>query len=452
MNSSIRVAIKLMLLEFIQFQLSILRPLWPYIQLTWWAWLPPLLAFGAWKMWVFYLRVWYFANLKWVLLEVRIPKEMAKSPQAMEQIFAGLHSAFRRFDFEEKYWKGLQTDYFSFEIVSVGGKVHFYIYTPSDYINLIQALVYSQYPESEVKEVEDYSPTLPENIPNDEWNLFGTEFALAKPDPYPIRTYKDFLVEDISLKEEARKVDPLSALAEVLSNIKTHEVVGVHFLIRPTGDDWKKKAEELVFKLIGREIPKKSGLLEQLLPGGNMDLSWPIREVVWPGSDVLTGKNEKKSEKSPDMLMMRLSPGEQEIVKAVEKNIAKIGYETILRFIYIGKAKEFDMMNFAAIQGVLRQFNTLNLNSFKTQSKGMTTAKWYNPWRVRVKLRKKKKFYNYFKLRKPFLDTYILHSKPFIFNIEELATVYHFPGGTVGALTTQRIEAKRGEPPSDLPI
>src|SRR3989338_9414149 len=433
-----------MLLEFIQFQLSILRPLWPYIQLTWWAWLPPLLAFGAWKMWVFYLRVWYFSNLKWVLLEVRIPKEIAKPPQAMEQIFAGLHGAFRRFDFEEKYWKGLQTDYFSFEIVSVGGKVHFYIYTPSDYINLIQALVYSQYPESEVKEVEDYSLTLPENIPNEEWNLFGTEFALVKPDPYPIRTYKDFLVEDISLKEEARKVDPLSALAEVLATIKPHEVVGVHLLIRPCGDEWKKQAEELVFKLIGREIPKKKGVLKEVFGG----LSSIPGEILSPGA---APKKEEK-QKPLDALMFRLSPGEQEIVKAVEKNIAKIGYETILRFIYIGKAKEFDMMNFAAIQGVLRQFNTLNLNSFKTQSKGMTTAKWYNPRRVRVKLKRKKKFYKYFKLRKPFLDTYTLRSKPFIFNIEELATVYHYPGGTVGALTTQRIEAKRGEPPSDLPI
>ena len=51
----------------------------------------------------------------------------------------------------------------------------------------------------------------------------------------------------------------------------------------------------------------------------------------------------------------------------------------------------------------------------------------------------------------------VTHSRPIlsledVFNIEELATVYHYPGGTVGALTTQRIEAKRGEPPRELPI
>lgn len=396
-------------------------------------------------MWNLYLVNRYFTNLKWVLLEIRIPKEIAKPPQAMEQIFAGMHSAFHNFDFEEKYWKGLQTDYFSFEIVSVGGKLHFYIYTPSDYVNLIQALVYSQYPESEVKAVEDYVFSLPDNIPNEEWNLFGTEFALAKPDPYPIRTYKDFLIEDISLKEESRKVDPLSALAEVLANIKHHETIAVHLLIRPTGDSWKKQAEELVAKLVGREVAKKKSFFEDTLGG----LSTVAGEVLSSGATV--PKKEEK-QKPLDALMLRLSPGEQEIVKAVERNIAKIGYETIMRFIYIGNAKEFDMMNFAAIQGVLRQFNTLNLNSFKTQSKGMTTAKWYNPWRLRMKLKRKKKFYQYFKARKPFMDTYLLHSKPFIFNIEELATVYHFPGGTVGALTTQRIEAKRGEPPSNLPM
>lgn len=416
----------------------VLQVAWPYIKLTWWFWLPPLLFVAMWELWKVYLKRRYFANLKWVLLEVKIPKQIAKPPQAMEQVFAGLHSAFRHYDFEEKYRQGLQIDYFVMEFVSIGGKMHFYAYVPKDYKNFVQSLIYSQYPDSEIKEVDDYTSALPADIPNDEWNLFGTEFTLSKPDAYPIRTYKDFLIEDISMKEEQRKVDPLSALAEAFTKLKPHEVVAIQLFIRPIDEKWKNAGEELVAKLIGRHVEKKKTGLAAFFAGVS--------------SFFAAASPTTEKPKSSETRMLHLSPGEKEVAAAIERNIAKIGFETILRFTYIGKTGEFDMMNFAAMQGILRQFNTLNLNGFKNQSKAMTTAKWYNPWKARIKLKKKKLFYKYFKMRSPFVDVRLLKSKPFIFNIEELATVYHYPGETVGALTTQRIEAKRGEPPSNLPI
>jgi hypothetical protein len=41
---------------------------------------------------------------------------------------------------------------------------------------------------------------------------------------------------------------------------------------------------------------------------------------------------------------------------------------------------------------------------------------------------------------------------PFVLNTEELATIYHFPGRVAETPTFGRIEAKKGEPPSNLPI
>jgi hypothetical protein len=41
----------------------------------------------------------------------------------------------------------------------------------------------------------------------------------------------------------------------------------------------------------------------------------------------------------------------------------------------------------------------------------------------------------------------------FILNVEELASLYHFPGRMVtGAPSMSRVEAKRSEAPSDLPV
>jgi hypothetical protein len=42
--------------------------------------------------------------------------------------------------------------------------------------------------------------------------------------------------------------------------------------------------------------------------------------------------------------------------------------------------------------------------------------------------------------------------KPFIMNIEELATIYHFPGTVATTPTLTRVEAKKGEPPANLPV
>ncbi|MCK5027223.1 MAG: hypothetical protein KAS07_02295, partial [Candidatus Pacebacteria bacterium] len=42
--------------------------------------------------------------------------------------------------------------------------------------------------------------------------------------------------------------------------------------------------------------------------------------------------------------------------------------------------------------------------------------------------------------------------KPFVLNSEELATIYHFPGMVAETPTFGRIESRRGEPPTNLPI
>ena len=40
----------------------------------------------------------------------------------------------------------------------------------------------------------------------------------------------------------------------------------------------------------------------------------------------------------------------------------------------------------------------------------------------------------------------------YVLNVEELATLFHFPTFEVTAPVAPRVEAKRGKPPSGLPI
>ncbi|MFH1171813.1 MAG: hypothetical protein V1778_04735, partial [bacterium] len=56
---------------------------------------------------------------------------------------------------------------------------------------------------------------------------------------------------------------------------------------------------------------------------------------------------------------------------------------------------------------------------------------------------KRREFYRKFTGKAP---------KPFILNVEELASIFHFPVMTVKAPQLQKTEARRGEPPIRLPM
>ena len=124
---------------------------------TWFVWLPVLLIILFWKLWVRYVQALFFSKRKRVLLEIRLPKELTKSPAAMELFLTGLHQAGREGTWYAKYWEGKTRPWFSLEMISIEGAVKFLIWTEEDFKNIIQAQLYSQYPTVEIYEVPDYT-------------------------------------------------------------------------------------------------------------------------------------------------------------------------------------------------------------------------------------------------------------------------------------------------------
>ncbi|MEK7160759.1 MAG: hypothetical protein AAB724_01900, partial [Patescibacteria group bacterium] len=124
---------------------------------TAWFWSPFILAIIFFDTWMYYIQRAYWRKLDWMILEVKPPREVENSPKNMEQIFAGLWGVFGTVGNKyEKYIKGMMQDYFSFEIVGINGTIHFYLRTLRKYRNVVEAQVYSQYPQAEIKEAEDY--------------------------------------------------------------------------------------------------------------------------------------------------------------------------------------------------------------------------------------------------------------------------------------------------------
>lgn len=430
---------------------------WALVANTWWLWLPILLFLFAKNFWALYLKIRYFKLLKWVLLEVKIPRNIAKSPQAMEQVFAGLQTMYFAFDPMETWWEGLQHDYIVFEMASMGGDTRFYIRVPEFFRNVVEAQVYAQYPECEIVEADDYMRELPAVVPNEGWDMIGVEFKFTKPNAYPIRTYVEFPTIE-SMKEEERKVDPFASFVELFGKIRPGEHLGYQIMFwpaqRPTPDAWIKEGEKLVDKLIGRKPSdeKKIGVMSILETLGGFIgevaatlFSPPTAEPVKP----------KREEKDGATLMQHLSPGVKDIVAAIERKMVKPGFEAFVRLCYIGRRDLFHLSHFSSSIGALKTYNTSTLNAFALNPGTLATHVfwgWPKFYKRKRKLYKGRLFYYYYKTRKPFTSTFALKSQSVILNTEELATIYHYPGATAKAPMMPRIEAKRSEPPATLPI
>ena len=175
-----------------------------------WGWIfLPLILFPVWKeLWLAYVKKIYVENVEWATLELKIPQAVEQTPKAMEQVFAGLHSIKSFANFKEKWWDGKHQLPISMEIVGNAGAIRFFIRAPRVYQELVESQIYSQYKDAEIDEVEDYAWSLPDDVPNDQYGLWGTELILTKEDAYPIRTYR-FFEEPIS---EKKFIDPLSSL------------------------------------------------------------------------------------------------------------------------------------------------------------------------------------------------------------------------------------------------
>ena len=342
------------MVESITLTLDSLRIVYDLFVEFWWIYLPVLFFFAWFLSLENYNSLKYLSSLEWTLLEIRVPREVNKSPKGMEQVFAALYGVFLGpTRWQDKIFKGKTGDWFSFELAGTSGEIHFYVRTQKQYRNLVESQIYAQYPDAELAEVEDYLTPLPRFLPNDEYDLWGGELILSKEDAYPVRTYPEF-EEKGTGPEVVKRIDPVASLAETLSTLEYKEYISIQLLIRPAGDGWIKKGQAVVDKLMGKKAKSKEDWLakavfsiDALLPGGS------------------PAKTEDKKEKE------QLSPGMQDTLKAVEKKFTKLGFESGIRLVYIFPKGSFHKTHLVAMNGAFKQFASPSLNSFKLN--GMTT-------------------------------------------------------------------------------
>lgn len=399
----------------------------------WWIVLLVIAVMLFWHWWEEYLTFKFLSSINWKLLEIKVPKNVLQTPRSMEQIFAAAHAPYSYgLKFLERHWEGKREWPMVFEMVGIGGDIHFYLRVPAQHQNLMESAIYSQYPEAEITEIpasQDYVKQMPAVLPNKIFDLFGIEFYLQKPNPYPIRTY--IMFED---PIEERRVDSIGILTELMSKLKNDEQIWIQIIIRPIDDSWTKEGKEIIDKIMGRDKKKEAG---PPLFGVSMQEAI-LSPIEHPSLEVEKKKNDK------DFKFVILSPSEKEAAEGIEKKMAKLGFETMIRFLYIDRRDSFSRDNVMGIMGAFRQYSTQNLNLLRPNKKTMTGAVHGMFKKLRLNLRRRIIYERY--------TWKSLGAKKAILNIEELATIYHFPITNITSPQLNRTEAKKGSPPSTLPL
>ncbi|MEK7069373.1 MAG: hypothetical protein AAB945_01100, partial [Patescibacteria group bacterium] len=101
------------------------------------------LGYIAFKLWLHYVQQDFISGIEWVLLEIIPPRDVLRSPKAMELFITNALYHWSMKGGKEEYWQGAIWFWFSLEIVSIEGQVHFYIRTPSRIKELIETQMYA---------------------------------------------------------------------------------------------------------------------------------------------------------------------------------------------------------------------------------------------------------------------------------------------------------------------
>lgn len=215
------------------------------------------------------------------------------------------------------------------------------------------------------------------------------EMKLVANDALPIKTFQSF------------EVDPLASITATLAKFEEGEEAWIQLVLMPASANWHKKSERYIGNVRSTSGTSTRGLLGAL---------WAPPEH---------GKTEST----------KLTEYEQARASGAEDKSHKLAFESTLRVVYRGNvATDQANLRLRSIVASYKQFNTTYLNGFE-QSRFSAEASQLAGYHQRL-----------------------LSRRPYILNIEEVATLYHLPHTNVETPFILWALSQTAEPPANLPI
>lgn len=358
----------------------------------WWGWVVVVAILGY-MIWQNRRKSRWVADSEYSLLLIEVPKDNEKAALSAEQMFASLHGILR--PRQELSREGSLQEHISFEIVSIGKQIRFYVWTPKHLRGFVEGQIYAQYPTVNIREVgEDYARRQLADA-----SISGAELSLINNEVVPIRTFPNF------------DVDPLAGITAAMTKLEEEgEEAWIQILARPIDDTWHNRGEAYLNAI------QQGRSTSSLRSGATNLLKDAAIALVRPPTTTASGSTPKPE----------LTDQQKSHLQATSNKISKLGYEVIIRIIHAGGDRNLSRLRIQSLVGAFKQFNDTN-NGFRVREyiSGDNAVKRY---RARLFARKGN-----------------------ILNIEELASLYHLPHKNVETPGTVWATSKTAEPPANLP-
>lgn len=287
----------------------------------------------------------------------------------------------------------------AFEIASElgGSDISFYIAIPLEYETALNKYVQGVYPGAVLeKRSNDYTIFEPKANASLSFLKLRNTFYI------PINTYKEL------------GGDPLESIANSVTNIAADEGAAIQIVLQPASFDLKRKGDSILSDII-----KNGKTLNEAINDTNASI---LSGVLKEFSKVLFTKKEEEKKTGPG--------ADEATIEVVRNKIKKPAFDVNIRCVAVAKDQNRSEQIIQNLESSFSQFSSSG-NGFKVN---------------RVKSgRKKRQFIYDFSFRN------FQPSQSNILNIEELASIYHFPLSHMESPHIKWTKSKEAAPPTELP-
>lgn len=358
-------------------------------------WLPALLAYLAWPLWLSFMRQRYIAGIPYAVVELVPGPDTPQTPKAMELVF---YSLYHRTEITpHDFLFGASRLSWSFEIYASEGGMRFFVRVPRSHLPAFESRIRAEYHDIEMYEVRDYSREIPFHASS--MHAAMREFTLAKPDPYPLATYVS--------REES---DPFSEMLDGLS-----AGAGEHFLIS---------------YIIRPHQRERTGYFKDPSDSLHEDAHRAIAGILGTRGE-----------------LHALPPAQQSLVAAIEAGLRKPSFDCGIRALYIAERRRYDENRARKIEGLFSRFGDSTLNEFASYDPLDRAPFLARETFAALPHVRENHLVELYRRRAFFTTPYV--GAAFVLNTEELATVFHLPQSARGGPAGQGTKL---EPPENLPL
>lgn len=473
-----------------------------------------LLFAWTWRFWKMYVNQKFLNKLNdgFIMLEIRLPREIFKSPLATETAIASLLQGSGVGTWYHRSFLGNLPLYASLEVASIEGIIHFYVRVQERFRELVEGNFYAQYPGIEIVEAEDYTKLIQYTHLSEDVGCWGAEYSLGKKwkptDPktglpsdkemradfFPIKTYTDFGLEK-DPKEEF-KIDPIAPLMEFMGSVGKGEYLWYQIIFQDEGVYDGKKMPLVIENPVTKEHLTVSKHVDEFKKQVRGFRPKGAKAVDQYGDPVLSKDSEGKAgeQKTYKLDSYAISTDtaltmEQKLdIEMANKKLAKPLTMATIRMLYVVDTKrvKFNPQNIQKILSYPKPYAGANFLSPKK-----VTDPYQYPWQKmdgkRVPWRTEEMFEAYVereafyphiperKTQDKFEDRFFWnssmktrkiwrllyeavfhpfshpHPEVFALNLEEIATLWHLPGAVVTTPTLPRIDSATAVAPVNLP-